>query len=71
MSGTFGLNANMFEYDPFSLSVSQEILSINSILGSLTSIFEVIKVFLDQQGIKVGGIQVDVQVAPKRVILLI
>ena len=58
------------DYDPFGLSEFQDLENFSQILINMTSVLEVVKIVMEQEGFTGSGLNVTVNVAPAPVNLI-
>jgi hypothetical protein len=58
------------DYDPFGLNQYNDLDNIASILTSMVSVLDVVKIIMEQKGFKGTGLNVSVNVAPRQVNLI-
>jgi hypothetical protein len=58
------------DYDPFGLNVYADLDNLQSILTSMVSVLDVVKIVMEQKGFKGSGLNVSVNVAPRQVNLI-
>jgi hypothetical protein len=62
------INKSYFsKFDPFGLGAYEDLDTIISILSTIISIFDIVKIVMEQKGFKGTGLNVSVNVAPKQV----
>jgi hypothetical protein len=61
----------MSSYDPFGLEIDNSLGDFVSLLTTYTIVLTQLKIYMEQKGIKLGGIQVSVNVAPVKINLMI
>jgi len=55
------------KFDPFGLGAYEDLDTLISILSTIISIFDIVKIVMEQKGFKGTGLNVSVNVAPKQV----
>ena len=58
------------DYDPFGLSQFEDLENLSQILINMTSVLEVVKIVMQQEGFTGSGLNVSVNVAPVPVNLI-
>ena len=58
------------DYDPFNLTTFEDLDTLSEVLVNLTTVLEVVKIFMAQQGFTGSGLNVGVIVATKPVNLI-
>ena len=57
-------------YDPFGQNEYKDLDNLASILTSMVAVLDVVKIVMEQKGFKGTGLNVDVNVAPRQVNLI-
>jgi hypothetical protein len=58
------------EYDPFGQNEFADLDNLTSILTNIVSVLDIVKIVMEQKGFKGTGLNVNVDVAPRQVNLI-
>jgi hypothetical protein len=58
------------DYDPFGQSQFTDLDNLTSILTNIVSVLDIVKIVMEQKGFKGTGLNVNVEVAPREVNLI-